>query len=295
MNLHALRIFTEVAKTGSVTRSAENLLLSQPAVTAQLRNLEKELALKLVTLNGRNIQLTEAGETLAVESKRLFSLEAEIEKKMGEILTGHQGSLRVCSTQLPSMKILPRWLAQYKKKYPMINVQMFKGSSQVAMSQLLDYSVDIAFVCSEVYEEKVDVIPLIRDTLIFIVSRGHHLGGRSVSLATVMKEPFVFREKGSATRKKLVSLCERESIQEPKMGIEIEGLSESIEAVKAGYGVALVSEFAVKDLLESGQIEKVSIQNMHLEQPISLCMRKNDPNSPMVKNFITMVKEELTN
>ncbi|GAA0135488.1 hypothetical protein YSY43_23280 [Paenibacillus sp. YSY-4.3] len=88
MNLHALRIFNEVASLGSVTRAAEKLLLSQPAVTAQLRNLENEMGMKMITSNGRGVQLTEAGERLAARSNQLFSLEAEIEAEMQALQRG---------------------------------------------------------------------------------------------------------------------------------------------------------------------------------------------------------------
>ncbi|WP_449622320.1 LysR family transcriptional regulator [Robertmurraya sp. Marseille-Q9965] len=97
MNLHALRIFAEVAKCGSVTRSAENLLISQPAVTAQIRNLEKELDLILISAKGRSIELTEAGKRLAMYSRQLFSLEAEIEKEMQDFKNGVKGNLRICA------------------------------------------------------------------------------------------------------------------------------------------------------------------------------------------------------
>ncbi|WP_409368596.1 LysR family transcriptional regulator [Lysinibacillus sp. 38-6] len=82
MNLHALRIFTKVADLGSITAAANDLLLSQPAVTIQIRNLEKELGLKLTESKGRGIQLTEEGRFVYEQGLRLFHLEAQIEDKL---------------------------------------------------------------------------------------------------------------------------------------------------------------------------------------------------------------------
>ncbi|NAP01440.1 LysR family transcriptional regulator, partial [Halomonas sp. MG34] len=201
MNLHALRIFTQVAKFGSVTRTAESLLISQPAVTAQLRKLEQEVGMKLITPKGRSIQLTEAGELLANHSKRLFALEADIESKMKDFSTGNRGSLRICSTQLPASTVLPHWIVKFKQKYPSVDVQLYKGNSDWTFERLLDYSVHVAFVYSEQLGEGVESHTLLDDELIFIVPGEHRLAGKEASLEELIREPFILREKGSATRR----------------------------------------------------------------------------------------------
>lgn len=294
MNLHALRIFTDVAKSGSVTRSAENLLISQPAVTAQIRNLEKELGIRLIQSKGRSIQLTEAGHELAIHSNRLFALEGEIEKKMSDLKTGMQGNLRICMTSLPANTVLPHWIVKYKESYPLVNVQLFKSNSRTSFQRLLDYSVHVAVVCGELEEEGVDSYTLLEDELIFIVPGSHRLAGKEVSLEELMKEPFVFREEGSYTRRKLVALCESAMINEPSSFIQIEGMNESIEAVKAGYGAALVPLLAVKNELFIGELRRVFVKDVCIKHPIKLCIRKNEEPFSTAANFISLVITELS-
>ncbi|WP_181350444.1 LysR family transcriptional regulator [Thalassobacillus sp. CUG 92003] len=295
MNLHALRIFTRVARSGSVTRTAESLLISQPAVTAQLRKLEQEIGMKLITSKGRSIQLTEAGELLAGYSKRLFALEAEIETKMDDFSTGKRGSLRICSTQLPASTVLPRWIVKFKQKYPLVDVQLYKGNSDWTYQRLLDYSVHAAFVCREQQEEGVESYTLVDDELIFIVPRDHRFARKEVSLEELMREPFILREKGSATRGKVINLCEAANLNEPKSVIQIEGMSESIEAVKAGYGAALVSALAVKKDLHNGMLGRVFVEDVFIKHPIKLCTRSNEELSSATANFISLIKDELAN
>jgi DNA-binding transcriptional LysR family regulator len=293
MNLHALRIFTVVAKSGSVTRTAESLLISQPAVTAQLRNLEQELGMKLVTSKGRSIQLTEAGELLASHSIRLFALETEIETKMDDFSTGKRGSLLICSTQLPASTVVPRWIVKFKQKYPLVDVKLYKGNSDWTFQRILDYSVHVAFVCSEQQEEGIESYTLLDDELIFIVPGEHRLAGKETSLRELMKEPFILREKGSATRRKVINLCEAENLDEPQSIIQIEGLIESIEAVKAGYGAALVSELAVKSDLYNGKLGRVYVKGVFIKHPIRLCTRSNEDLLSTTANFISLIKDEL--
>jgi len=295
LNLHALRIFTEVAKCGSVTLSAKKLLISQPAVTAQIRNLEKEFGLKLITAKGRSIQLTEAGEILATYSKQLFSLEAEIEKEMHALLTGAKGSLRICATDLPGKTVLPKWIVQYKKLYPFVDIQLSKGSSSTAFQRLLDHSVQVAFVCGDVQEaEGIEYYTLLEDELIFIVPKNHQYEGEEVSLEELMMEPFVVREKGSYTRRKLFSLCRAAGMDIPQSPICMEGMNESIEAVKAGYGVALVPALAVENELFKKELGRVYVKGIHIKHPIKLCKRKQEEPLSSAANFISFIKAEVS-
>src|ERR1700730_3703587 len=100
LNLHALRLFHHVAELGSVTKAAEQLNISQPAVTSQIKKLERELGLQLLSPQGRGILLTDAGTRLAIKSGRLFALERNIEQTIGDYKQGKAGRLLVVATYL---------------------------------------------------------------------------------------------------------------------------------------------------------------------------------------------------
>lgn len=130
MNLHALRIFCSVASKKSVTEAAKALLISQPAVTMQIRNLEKETGLMLIVPKGRGIELTEAGEFLFKQAEKLFDMEADIEKKLEQYTKGGPEELRISSTYLPANFLLPSWLAKFKNQFPHVNVKLYSGNSK---------------------------------------------------------------------------------------------------------------------------------------------------------------------
>ncbi|MGO4371768.1 LysR family transcriptional regulator, partial [Paenibacillus sp. MCAF20] len=101
MNLHALKLFHTAAQEGSVTRAAELLRISQPAVTMQIRNLEKEIGMPLLLPKGRGVMLTEAGQFVAEQASRLFALESEIDRSLIDFKSGLTGKLRIAATYLP--------------------------------------------------------------------------------------------------------------------------------------------------------------------------------------------------
>ncbi|MFC4619357.1 LysR family transcriptional regulator [Camelliibacillus cellulosilyticus] len=291
MNLHALRIFMKVAEIGSVTGAAAKLLISQPAVTAQIRTLEKETGLKLLAPKGRTIQLTETGRWLAEQSHRLFALEADIEKEIADRREGKSGVLRLFATQLPARTLLTEWMVQFKKQYPDVDVQLFRGNTHHAFESLLNYEAHIAVIASEWQDLDIDSFTLFEDELVFIVPTRHRLAGREVELKEILREPFVYREKGSATRQKLMSLCQYVNVDPPRVGLMIEGLNESIEAVKIGYGAMLVPAFAVKSELNHHEVERVWVKDIHLSLPLRVCTRKKTPLFSVAKNFIAFITE----
>ncbi|CAM3672429.1 LysR family transcriptional regulator [Paenibacillus lactis] len=295
MNLHALRIFNDVSRTGSITRSAQNLLLSQPAVTAQIRNLERELGLKLVEARGRNIGLTEAGELLAQHSQRLFAMEAEIEGVMAAMKSGLLGSLKICATELPERTLLHRWITGYKLEHPEVAIQLLKGQARSALQRLLDEQVHISIVCGNcpIEDEAVDYFTILEDELIFAVPDSHRLAGREVTLDELVKEPFVMREEGSYTRDQLLTLFRSTGYDQPRCAILIEGLKETAEAVISGFGIALLPALFVKKELASGQLKRIHVKGVKLPHPIRVCTRKHGTESPVIRSFISFIQSDI--
>ena len=135
MNLHALRLFYSVAETGSVTQAAKQLSISQPAVTSQIKKLEREIDCTLFVPKGRGILLTQSGAELAKLAKRLFSLEKEIESYVEQLREGSIGKLRIASTFLPANYLLPRWLSRFKQQFPKTEVEIQCSASHLASPQ----------------------------------------------------------------------------------------------------------------------------------------------------------------
>lgn len=293
MNLHALRIFNTVAYNQSVTEAAKVLSISQPAVTIQIRNLEKETGLKLIETEGRGIKLTAAGEFLFKQAENLFDMEKEIENKLVQFKNGELEKLRISSTYLPANFLLPTWLAKFKKQFPLVEVDLYSGNSNQVIEKLLHYQTDIAFVVKEEWREPdLNLHHLMDIDFWFIVPRGHKYDGKEVLLSELLQEPFLLREEGSSTREILFSLCQIHGVTTPQIGLQFHGLNESIRAVIAGYGTMLAPSLAVEEHLERKEIGRVKVTGINITRPVYLCIRKRDKElSTNIKHFLQSIKE----
>lgn len=293
MNLHALRLFHVIATTGSVTRAAELLNISQPAITAQVKKFEKELSLTLFKPQGRGIGLTEAGAELLPLAKRLFSVEQQIEQFCRDYRSGSRGHIRLAATYLPSHFLLPAWLAKYKQRYEDVEMSITTTNSSDALKQLLNMDVDLA-IYGGLPEESPDTIQteeLFRDELWFVVSPDHRYANQHISLDEMMREPFVMREEGSSTRERLFALCRTHSAPSPRITLQFNGLHEAITAVIAGYGANFVSSLVVREYVERGELSQVNVNGIELQNIIAICTRKHEALSAAAMNFVEMIRE----
>ncbi|ULL18122.1 LysR family transcriptional regulator [Paenibacillus sp. H1-7] len=293
MNLHALRLFHVIASTGSVTRASELLNISQPAITAQIKKFEKELMLPLLKPQGRGIALTDAGEEIAILADRLFAVEQRIEQFAEDYRNGLNGRIRLAATYLPAHFLIPAWIAKFKQQYEKVEMIITTTNSSDAMKQLLQADVDIAIYggIAEEYPDTIETEELFQDELWFVVAPGHRYAERHVSLAEMMKEPFVMREVGSSTRERLLSLCRIYNTAAPVIPLQFNGLHEAITAVKAGYGANFVSSLVVRDDVERGELCRVYVEGIRMTNTIAICTRKNEPLQAPAANLIRMIRD----
>lgn len=294
MNLHALKLFYETVTCGGVTKAAERLHLSQPAVTAQIRNLEHELAMTLFVPKGRGVQLTSAGELLFRHASRMFALESQMLQELADYRDGRKGTLRISATYLPANYMLPAWMAAYKQGNDLIHIALTTANSRTAYQQLLHYEADLAFIGgSKDMPEGVQREELMEDELWFIVPANHRLAGKTVELEEMMREPFILREEGSSSREKLLALCRLHQIHIPAAGLQFNGLNETIRAITAGYGAGFFSAMEVEDAIRLGSVARVHVKQAELSNPIAVCTRSNEVLSPLAQAFLEWIREKV--
>jgi DNA-binding transcriptional LysR family regulator len=295
MNLHALRIFHTVARLGSVTRAAEALHISQPAVTMQLRSLEKEHGLPLTRMQGRGIVLTDAGSWLAAQADRLFALEADIASSLEAYREGREGTLKLAATYLPANFLLPAWLAEFRQIYPGVDCSVLTSNAQLACERLLRYEADVAFIGGiRAFPPEVLAEPWMEDELWFVASPGHPLAGRTAALAEVVRgTAFVLREPGSSTRDSLFALCRNAGLAPPAAGFQLSGPQETIRAVIAGLGITLASSLEVQEHIAAGKLVRLYVSDAAAANPISCCTRRGDPLTPQAAAFLQAAKKAL--
>lgn len=292
MNLLALKVFFCVAQKGSVTKAAESLLISQPAVTQHLRNLEKELGIPLVKPEGRGIALTFAGYELQQLADKLFAVEHEIEHRMKQILQGSRGELTIAATYLPATLLLPKWIARFKTEHEDISIKVTTVNSHEAFERIRSGRADVAIIGSGWELPDIRWEHLFDDELWFIVPAHHPLANHDVTLQQMMEETFVIREEGSSTRERFFSMCRTYNVRQPQIGMQFNGLYETIRAVHAGYGATLISAMAVKEYVDRGDVAKVNVAQVELKRPIAICTSKATL-SPIAEQFLELIRANL--
>ena len=278
MNLHTLRIFTNVAKLGSITEAANFLHISQPAVTIQIRKLEKEIGAKLITGKGRGIQLTSAGEFLFEQGLRLFYLEEQIDEKFQSFLAKRE-NVKIASSYISTNYILPPIIAGYKLENPNVDVYVSLGNVQSVERLVLDYEVDYGFVVqSNIGHDDLNFEKIMEIPFWFVVHPTHPLANKEVSIFELSRHDFIYRERGSSTLDLMEAIFYTHNCPLPKFGLQIEGVLESIKVVEAGYGMAIAPACSVKGKLEQGSLARVFVDQVEINQILFICMRKVDKN-----------------
>ncbi len=288
MNLHTLRIFTKVAKLGSITEAANLLHISQPAVTAQVRKLEQEIGVKLITGKGRGIQLTSEGEFLYEQGLRLFHLEEQIDEKWKTFLEKKE-KVQIASSYISTNYILPPIIAGYKLENPDIDVYVSLGNVQSVERRVLNYEADFGFVVQsnigheDLHFEKILTIPFW-----FVVHPTHPLANKEVSIFDLSEHGFIYRERGSSTLDLLEAIFYTHNCPLPKFGLQMQGLLESLKVVEAGYGMTLAPSYSVEEALAQGRLAQVFVEQAEINQSLFICTRKTDGSEHPFIHYLRM-------
>ena len=279
-----LRSFHAVATHGSFTRAAEMLHITQPTLSGQVKELEERYGTKLFVRHGRRIELTDIGKSAFNITRLMFRHEEEVEHLLQSARALTSGELRVAAD---SPYIATPLLAQFQRLYPGIQISIQYGNSQQLMSWIESRRCDVAFLPNVPQgDDRLFSIPLPPDRLVVFVSQDHDWAeGRSVSIAELVKQRVILREKGSRTR----SIFEDAVAQAGhvlKDVMEISGREGVREAVAAGFGIGIVAE---NELLADSRLRALPVSNaelVHAEYVVCLqemrSLRVNDAFLDMV-------------
>lgn len=238
--------FSVVAEHGNISRAATALHLSQPAVSGQLQALQQSFGEALYRRHGRGIALTSAGTRLLVPANRLRAAmdEAIDARKANQALTA--GTLRIGASTTPASYLLPEIVAQFKRTYPGINVQMVVGNTGENLARLNE--LDIAVLEGELSPETISqcvVKPWKQDEVVAILPPTHALANRAcVELSELATESLVMREDGSGVRNLVIKSFSEQSLSISGY-LELAGVEGIKQAVRAGLGVGFVSKLSL--------------------------------------------------
>src|ERR1700727_592695 len=192
MDLDYLTTFLEIVKLGSFSRAGQKLFCSQPAVSAQIRQLEQAYGQKLFDRVGKSVKLTAAGESLVSYARRLITLKEESLRAVADLSLSPQGTLNIGANEATCLYLLPDLFADYHRRYPGVQISIYRNFSRKVIEKIEDGSVDLGIVTLPVKSPSLKVHSIFRDRLMLMVSPDNPLAThRTVTTSEVADKPLI--------------------------------------------------------------------------------------------------------
>jgi len=284
ISLRQLRVFEAVARLSSYTRAAEELHLSQPAVSMQVRQLEDAVGLTLFERLGKSIVLTEAGRETYQYSRSINRALQEMEEVMEALKGVSRGRLHVAVASTVNY-FAPRLLAVFHQRYPGISPRL-DVTNRESLVRLLDTnSVDIALMGVPPQDVDVESEAFMENPLVVIAPPNHALAGaRAIPLARLAGETFVMRESGSGTRQAMERFF-KEAGMPIRHGMQMTRNEAVKQAVRSGLGLSVVSLHTIELELETGRLVILDVEGFPLRRKWYLVYRRGKRLSPAASAF----------
>jgi DNA-binding transcriptional LysR family regulator len=291
LNLRQLEAFYFVVKRKSFTRAAEELNVTQPAVSIQVKSLEKSLNLKLIQRVGKRVQLNEAGELLYQYAEKIFNLVSDADEKMGDFKKLMRGTLQIGATKNYARYIMPSLLSEFQRRYPRVKVILDEGNSEDMARSVLEMKNELAFIAQINLDRKIKSIFFSTVEFVLAASPEHRFSQRkSISLKELNEEPVILREKGSGLRAAILRKFHEYGIW-PSVIIEASSLDFIVGYVKQNKGVSFMFEPDIKEELEKGILKVIPIDEGNIILFTDIISYNEKSLSPPAEAFLKMVGE----
>jgi len=291
LNLKQLEAFYLVVKKKSFTRAAEELNVTQPAVTIQVKSLEKSLNLRLIQQVGKKIQLTESGEFLYQYAEKIFDLVSDANEKMRDFKKLMRGTLRIGTTKNYARYIMPSLLSEFQRRFPGIKVILDEGNSEDMAKSVLERKNELALISQLNLDRKIKSLFFSTVEFVLVVSPEHRFSQRkSISLRELNGEPVILREKGSGSRAAILRKFQEYGIW-PSVIIEASSLDFIVGYVKQNKGVSFMFEPDIKEELERGTLKVIFIEEGNIIFFTDIIYHSEKTLSPPGQAFLSVVNE----
>jgi DNA-binding transcriptional LysR family regulator len=298
--LDQLRILKAIAAEGSFKRAADSLYVSQPAVSLQVQNLERQLDVPLFDRGGRRAQLTEAGHLLLSYGDRILALCQETCRAIEDLQNLQGGTLIIGASQTTGTYLMPKLIGIFRQSYPDVAVQLHVHSTRRTCWSVMNGQVDLAIIGGEVpleLQSTLEIEPYADDELALVLPVFHPLAQKDVvQREDLYKLGFIALDAQSTIRKVIDQILVRGNIDPRLLKVEME--LNSIEAIKnavqSGLGAAFISVSAIEKELKLGALKRVSVENVVVKRTLSLILNPNRYRSKASEIFISEILPQLS-
>jgi DNA-binding transcriptional LysR family regulator len=290
LGLSQLRAFEAITRTGSFARAAERLHVTPPAVSLQVRQLEREYGVRLFERVGRHVRLTPAGEALRPYAQRLFALAEDAERVLQGTADFGGSRLRIAAT--PTMAgyyLAPFWKA-LRARYPKLELELSVHNSRAVKERLLALEDDLGMLAGEADHPDIVLEPFARNELVVIVSPAHPWARRSwIALEALRDQPLILREPGSEGRALVERELRRADIPLHTV-VEVASTEAVKQAVEAGGGVGLLATAVVRRDVAGGYLRALRVRGGDFTLTLSLAYHRERQGSPLIRGVVEAVR-----
>src|SRR5881275_1779585 len=296
MDTRQLAAFCAVVERASFSQAAEQLGVTQPAVSLQIRSLEKRLGVQLLDRSGRRVEPTDAGRRLYRSALRLLAQEEQLLAELGEEVEGElTGRLELGASTGPGGTVIPVVLCEFQERHPNVHVALTVSDTQRIVDQVARRELELGVVGAVRRQRGVVFEPFFRDEVVLAVPRGHPFAGRTVTLDELKQEPIVLMQEGAGVRQVIDDELREVGVRLRDLDVRLElGLQESARsAVLAGYGVTFISRSAIDADVESGALAIARVDGLDPAREISLARSSGRAETRVAQAFVEFARSRL--
>lgn len=291
MTLRQLRVFRAVCDNHSYSRAADEMALTQPAVSLQIRQLEELLGQPLFEYTGKKLYLTEAAEALKRTSEDIFGRLESLDMQLSTLQGSLQGQLKL-AVESSAKYFVPHLFASFRELHPEVSLQLVVVNHAQAIHRLTANRDDLLLVSQVPADMDLEFLPFLDNAIIAVAPPGHPLCQRShINLQELTAWPLLIREQGSGTRRAAEQYCDQKRAHFPQI-MELGSLEAQREGVLAGLGLALLPRHAVLRELESGALCELPVEELPLMRSWCLVHPRGKYLSPVAQTFFAFVRTE---
>ncbi len=292
--LHQLKVFEATARHGSFTRAAEELFITQPTVSSQIKQLTKVIGLPLFEQLGKRLYLTDAGQELLKTCQDIFERLENFEMKVADLKGTKQGQLRL-GVITTAKYFIPRILGSFCQQYPGIEVSLKVTNHQQIQRRMLENEDDLYIASNPPEGIDLSTQPFLDNPLVVIALKTHPLAGKKkISIHDLEGEPFIMREQGSGTRKAVQNLFDKHDIS---VHVRLElGSNEAIkQAIAGGLGISVLSQHTLISEGIDSELTVLDVEHFPIQRRWYVAYLGGKQLSVISKAFLDYLLEESSN
>ena len=275
LDIHRMVVFLAAAETGSFSKAGHRLQMSQPAVSMQIRSLEKQLGVDLFHRAGRYICLTEVGQALIPMARDLVSLSTNIHETIASLENQVIGRLKLGCSTTAGKYVLPQMIARFLDAHPAVQVTCHVGTRGSALKMLLDAQTHLAITSMHEASRELEYRSFITDPVVLIVPPDHVWAKReSIRVDELPEGRYILREIDSGTQQTVIQALTDNLSMSDLSTVMILGNSEAIHmAVAENIGVAFISRRAAAEGIDAGRVVEVPVEGLQMTQQLYMVRR----------------------